>query len=613
MIPFMQNKVKRYEIMKKSIAFLLAFALILGALTLAPLRSSAALGALGEGEDISALPPEQILQEARANLEAADSVHMDMAMIFQMSMEIVYEGQPFSIPMNILFTYGMDHQKEPMLTKAETLMNMSVMGQEEMEHSILYREELEGDVICYTSNDEGETWTAEWAGETDVSPANTFTSLVNNAESMEYAGTDTVNGKAVAVYTCKLSGQYMEGLLSAAGSSGMGDLMGTDGDAAAEEAAATFEVTMYIDPVDRLPLRYGFDMTAIMEKAMASSMQSLMGMEDMEGVEMQLAISQATADVYLYDFNSIQPIEIPEAARAAEIPPKVQPLVMGTGAETGSYFLFGTILSNVITAHADGALSVEAVSSGGSRGNLDGLVSGEYQLGFVQSDVAASSLAGDEKYADVRALAGLYPIPVQIVTTDPDIKTLADLKGRRIAVGPAGSAVFNTATELLGAAGISINEDVTLDYMSFGDAAEDLKTRAIDAAFLVATVPTNSVRELAMAVPTYLVAVDDAPLEAFLTAHPYYGRCILSKDVYDTETDVQTVAVKTVLLTSASLSEEDAYAILAAIFNNRDEIAAAHDFGKLLDIQTAAEGPGAPLHPGAVKFYTENGVQVPEA
>ena len=96
---------------------------------------------------------------------------------------------------------------------------------------------------------------------------------------------------------------------------------------------------------------------------------------------------------------------------------------MGTGAEMGSNYPYGCALSAVINAHAGDILSVTAVSSGGSSGNLDGLVSGEYHLGIVQSDVAASTLASSAEYADIRALAGLYPIPVQMANDNKSTRT----------------------------------------------------------------------------------------------------------------------------------------------------------------------------------------------
>ena len=296
--------------------------------------------------------------------------------------------------------------------------------------------------------------------------------------------------------------------------------------------------------------------------------------------------------------------------------PKKASLTMGTGGEAGTYFAVGGVLANVLNEKNPDTMSVNVVSTGGSADNLQNMATGVYQLATVQSDVMTYAYNGTRSFEktgavpNVRILAGLYAETVQIVTTDPNIKTVADLKGKAVCVGDQNSGTYFNAKDVFDAYGMDIENDIKPIFQSFAASTESLKDGKIDAAFLTAGAPTTSVVDLGTAKPVYLVSIDDEHIEKLLADCPFYAKLIIGKDVYGTPEDCQTVTVKATLVADASVSDEVAYAIVKTIFENKEEITAAHAKGAELDLTFATDGMAIPFHPGAAKYFAENGITV---
>ena len=296
--------------------------------------------------------------------------------------------------------------------------------------------------------------------------------------------------------------------------------------------------------------------------------------------------------------------------------PKKASLTMGTGGEAGTYFAVGGVLANVLTEKNPDAMSVNVVSTGGSADNLQNMATGVYQLATVQSDVMTYAYNGTRSFEqtgavpNVRILAGLYAETVQIVTTNPDIKTVADLKGKAVCVGDQNSGTYFNAKDVFDAYGMDIENDIKPIFQSFAASTESLKDGKIDAAFLTAGAPTTSVVDLGTAKSVYLVSIDDEHMAKLLEACPFYAKYTIGKDVYKTPEDCQTVTVKATLVADAAVSDEVAYAIVKTIFENKEEITAAHAKGAELDLVFATDGMAIPFHPGAAKYFAENGITV---
>ena len=204
-----------------------------------------------------------------------------------------------------------------------------------------------------------------------------------------------------------------------------------------------------------------------------------------------------------------------------------------TGGESGTYYAFGS----VIAQHASNNAGVQVVGlvGNGSQANVQELVDGTADFAFCQSDVMAYAYNGTnlftEKVEGFSTVAALYMEQVQIVTTNPAIKTVADLAGKSVSIGAPGSGVYFNAVDVLGAYGLT-EADIKPTYQSFGDSADALKNGQIDAAFIVAGAPTVAVTDLATTKDTYLVSLDDEHIAKLLETSDYYTKTVIAKDVY---------------------------------------------------------------------------------
>lgn len=289
-------------------------------------------------------------------------------------------------------------------------------------------------------------------------------------------------------------------------------------------------------------------------------------------------------------------------------------MAMGTGGSAGTYYAYGTILGRYMKDKA--GIDVTVVSTDGSKANIQGIQAGDYQLGTVQSDVMSYGWEGTRSFESTgkvdsfRVVAGLYAEAVQLITMNPEIKSVADLKGKSVSIGAPSSGVYFNAVDVLAAAGLTEN-DIKAQYQSFADSADALKDGKIDAAFIVAGAPTPAITELCTTNSAYLVPIDGDVAEAMMAASPFYTVYTIPAGTYNGQTeDVNTVTVKATLIVDAKASEDDVYNITKAIFDNAADIAKEHGKGAELSIENATSGMTAPFHKGAAKYFAEQGVTV---
>ena len=286
-------------------------------------------------------------------------------------------------------------------------------------------------------------------------------------------------------------------------------------------------------------------------------------------------------------------------------------LTFTTGGEAGTYYAFGGVLGSFVSGKPD--LDITVVSSGGSKANIEDLDAGDAQLGFSQSDVMSYAYAGSRLFEDkvdsFSVAAALYMEQVQIVTMDPDIKTVADLKGKNVSIGAAGSGTYFNAIDVLGAYGMT-ESDINPVYQSFGDSAESIKDHKIDAAFIVAGAPTTAITDLSTSGDVYLVSLDDEHIDKLIEVSPYYSKNVISKDAYGLPEDVTTVAIAAVVLVRNDVSDDAVYDFVSTIFENIPTITEQHGKGAELDLDFASSITDVPYHPGAAKYFAEKGISV---
>ena len=289
-------------------------------------------------------------------------------------------------------------------------------------------------------------------------------------------------------------------------------------------------------------------------------------------------------------------------------------LTFTTGGEAGTYYGFGSVLAQKISDVTSS--NVTAITSGGSRANIIALEDGDAELGFSQSDVLSYAYAGTRLFEEDGAVdcfsivAPLYMEQVQIVTLDPNIKTVADLAGKNVSIGDSGSGVYFNAIDVLGAYGLT-EDDIKPTYQGFGDSTEALQDGLIDAAFVVAGAPTTAVTSLAATKDVYLVSLDDEHIAALQEVSPYYAKTVIPADTYGMPEDAVTVAVSAVVIAANSVSDADVYNFLCGVFENLDDLAKAHAKAEELSLEFASSFVGVPYHAGAVQYFADKGIEVP--
>lgn len=289
-------------------------------------------------------------------------------------------------------------------------------------------------------------------------------------------------------------------------------------------------------------------------------------------------------------------------------------LSMATGGTSGTYYGFSGVISQVLNEKLKDVLNITVESTGASKANIQLIDAGESQLALVQNDVMAYAyeakdmFEGSAPITNFSAVATLYPEECQIIA-NKNITSIADLAGKKVSVGDAGSGVEFNARQILGAYGITF-DDIFVNNQSFADSADSLKNGTIDAAFVVAGAPTTAVTELASTYEFNVLEIDDEHVKILQDEYGFYAPVIIPGGTYGgVDEDVQTVAIMATVIASNDVSEDVVYSFLKGLFDNKDEIAAGHTKGQLLSHETAISGISIPFHPGAEKYYAEVGVK----
>ncbi|MGD6778202.1 TAXI family TRAP transporter solute-binding subunit [Sutcliffiella horikoshii] len=282
-------------------------------------------------------------------------------------------------------------------------------------------------------------------------------------------------------------------------------------------------------------------------------------------------------------------------------------VTIGTGGSSGPYNIIGSSLANIYSDEY--GVNSKSQATGASVENINLIKEGKIEMAFVMSDVLTEAVEGtgnfSEKVDNVAQVATLYPNFVQIVTTeDSGIETIEDLVGKRVAVGDQNSGVEVNARNLLAGHDISY-DDISVDYLGYAEAADGLKSGAIDAAFLTSGLPNASVLELAKTIDLKLVSVDSAKIEEIAQDQPYFVALDIPEGTYDNEEAVPTAAIMNALVVNSDLSEEDVYELTKTFFDSLDTLGNAHQAATEISLEAAQEGMVAPVHPGAQKFYDE--------
>lgn len=288
---------------------------------------------------------------------------------------------------------------------------------------------------------------------------------------------------------------------------------------------------------------------------------------------------------------------------------------IGTGGTAGTYYPVGGILANAISQPPK--LVLTAVASNGSVANVNSIMGGSLESGFSQADVAYWAFTGTgiwegkPKAADLRAIANLYPESIHLVARKgAGIKSVADLKGKRVSLDEPGSGTLVDARIILGAWGLK-DSDVKAEYLKPNQAGDKMKDGAMDAFFFVGGFPAGAISELASTgAGIELVAIDGPNAAKILAQYKFFAVDAIPANTYKGVEAVKTISVGAQWVTSAKVPAEIVYEVVKGMWGDkaRGALDAGHAKGKMIRKETALSGIGIPLHPGAEKFYKEAGL-----
>lgn len=287
--------------------------------------------------------------------------------------------------------------------------------------------------------------------------------------------------------------------------------------------------------------------------------------------------------------------------------------ILATGGTSGTYYPFGGAIANIWNTKIEN-MNVTAQATGASAENLRLISNGDAEFATVQNDVMDYAYNGTDMFDGVKlpnlaSIGTLYPEVIQIAASKSSgIKSVNDLRGKRVSVGDAGSGVEFNAKQILEGYGITF-ADINKNNLSFKESAEGLQNGTLDACFITAGVPNSALQELAFTAGLVLIPVNGPESDSICAKYSFYTKTVIPGGTYKgTDTDTDALAIKATLAVSASLDEDTVYEMTKALFENLDELGAAHAKGKEVSAAAAVTGISVPFHPGAEKYFKEAGV-----
>ncbi|MBD7942620.1 MULTISPECIES: TAXI family TRAP transporter solute-binding subunit [Psychrobacillus] len=278
-----------------------------------------------------------------------------------------------------------------------------------------------------------------------------------------------------------------------------------------------------------------------------------------------------------------------------------------TGGTQGTYYPLGGTFAELVSEET--GIKTTAEVSQASAANMTALQEEEGDIAFVQTDIAYYGTEGTEmfegnKLDTVVALGALYPETVQLVTlADSGINSFEDLKGKKVSVGAPGSGTYANAEQLLEIHGLSIEDDIQAQNLDFGESTDGLSTGQIQAAFITAGYPTSAVEALNATNKVNIIPVSEDKAKELIEKYPYYAVDAVPKGTYGLADEVPAVSVLAMLAVKKDLSEDLVYKITKGIYGNTDKI--SHAKGEFIKAETALDGIGIDVHPGAQKYFDE--------
>lgn len=283
-------------------------------------------------------------------------------------------------------------------------------------------------------------------------------------------------------------------------------------------------------------------------------------------------------------------------------------LRIGTASQGGAFYPVGQAVSTLVSTHAQGLEMVPVVTQGSVQ-NPKLVNSGEIDVGITNNNLAVLANKGIGAYKrdgvmELRAIGTLHSSVLHMITrADSDIKTVADLKGKKLALGPAGGGTIPFARQILELHDLTL-KDITPSFLSYADGFSQLSDGNVDAAFALSGYPASAVMQARVNKDLKFIQFAPGALDKALIQFPNYNHVIVAKDVYDMQQDGHALGVSNILFVRADFDEEKAYKITKAVYSNMDEFRQLNAHAKQIIVENSKKLK-IPLHPGAARFHYE--------
>jgi TRAP transporter TAXI family solute receptor len=284
-----------------------------------------------------------------------------------------------------------------------------------------------------------------------------------------------------------------------------------------------------------------------------------------------------------------------------------------SGGTSGVYFPLGTVLAKIY-GDAMPKTKVTNQATKATAENLPLLQADRGEIAFALGDSVSNAWVGNadggfpKKLDKLRGIAGIYPNYIQLVASaDSGIKSINDLRGKRVAVGAPKSGTELNARALFKAAGLSYSDLDKVEYVSFGQSVELMKNRQLDATLISAGLGVAAVKDLSASIEIRIIPINSDVIAK--VGDPAYQANIIPANTYKGQAeDIPTAAIRNILVTRSGVSDDDAYLMTKMLFTELGQLQAAHSAAKAIDPKTALIGMPVPLHPGAERYYREAGL-----
>ncbi len=292
---------------------------------------------------------------------------------------------------------------------------------------------------------------------------------------------------------------------------------------------------------------------------------------------------------------------------------------IGTGGVTGVYYPTGGAISRMVNKKSkEYGLKLTVESTAGSVYNINAVISGALEFGIAQSDRQYQAWCGLKEWKGrpqkkLRSVFSIHPEMITLIASvKSGIRSVPDLKGKKVNLGNPGSGQLANSRDVLWAFGLDEKRDIKAEYAKAVEAPQLLQDERIDAFFYTVGHPNGNIKEATSGrIKVRIVPIDGPPVEKLLKKYPYYAKAIIPIKFYPmaaNEKDVPTIGVKATFVTSADVPDEWVYAVVKEVFDNFEEFKKLHPAYSTLTKKDMLKGLSAPLHPGAIRYYKETGL-----